>query len=106
MKNITAKEFIKILPNLDSGSVIVDVRETDEFKERHIENSINFPLSTIGKNLPKLKEYKTIYLICESGARSRYAHEILKTADINTIDITEGLNLIEIAGIKLISEEV
>jgi rhodanese-related sulfurtransferase len=53
MKTITVKELIEILPNLDDKCVIVDVRETEEFKEKRIENSINMPLSSIGKSLPK-----------------------------------------------------
>jgi len=104
MKNITAAEFAKILPNLDSESMVVDVREIKEYEESHIKDSINVPLSNIGQGLAVLKKYKTIYLICESGARSNYAREVLKTADIQTINISDGLNAIKKTGVVVIEE--
>lgn len=102
MKNISAEEFTKILPNLESDSVVVDVRETDEYHEAHIKNSINVPLSSIGKGLAELKKYKTVYLICETGGRSRYANEVLGTADIETINISNGLTAVKNAGVTLV----
>lgn len=101
MSRVTAAELAERILQLGPEEIIVDVRETDEFEEGHVPNSINLPLSSIGKNVETLKKYQKIYLICESGGRSSYAHEVLKTADISTIDITGGIFGLQKAGVEL-----
>lgn len=101
MKCISADEFVKIWPTLGQDEVVVDVREEEEYADGHIPGSLNLPLSSIGKNLNTLKDFNKIYLICESGGRSSYAHEVLKTADIETIDIEGGLSVFRNSGITL-----
>lgn len=102
MKKITAEEFANIIPNLDSDSIIVDVRELEEYEDVHIENSINIPLSSIGKGIENLKKFQTIYLICESGGRSQYANEVLKSTGIESINVSGGLSVIKKLGIDLV----
>lgn len=101
MKTISTKEFLEVLPNLTSDDVIVDVREVDEFEQGHIPNSLNMPLSTIGKHVPTLQKFKNIYLICESGGRSSATKEVLKTTGIETIDVCDGLASLKSAGLDL-----
>jgi Rhodanese-related sulfurtransferase len=60
---------------LETNAIIIDVRTNEEYKNGHIENSINIPLGEIenidfGKN-------ENIILYCESGNRSNQASEIL-----------------------------
>ncbi len=102
MKNLSPEEFIEMLPNLGAEEAVVDVREIDEFESAHLSGSLNLPLSSIGKGIAELKKYSKIYLLCESGGRSSYAHEILKTAEIETIDITGGLIALKRLGVELV----
>lgn len=101
MKTISTKEFLEVLPNLTTEDVIVDVRETEEYEDGHIPNSLNMPLSTIGKHVTMLQKFKNIYLICESGGRSSYTNEVLKTTGIETIDVCDGLAKLKEAGLEL-----
>lgn len=105
MTNVSAAEIASRINNFGPEEIIVDVREVDEFEEAHIEKSINLPLSSIGKNLATLKNYDKIYLLCETGGRSSYAHEVLKTAEINTIDIIGGIAGLKKAGVSLVVAE-
>ena len=58
------------------NSVIIDVREKDEFASEHIEHSINIPLSMFNSMAPgifnQLTE-KQIIIMCRSGVRSAQA---------------------------------
>ncbi|MBQ3704584.1 MAG: rhodanese-like domain-containing protein [Oscillospiraceae bacterium] len=57
-------------------TILVDVREIDEFKSGHIPGAINEPLSTIRQtSLPKDKQ---LYVYCLRGTRSRQAVAVLK----------------------------
>jgi rhodanese-related sulfurtransferase len=101
MKTISTKEFLEVLPNLTAEDVVVDVRETEEYEDGHIPNSLNMPLSTIGKHVPMLQKFKNIYLVCESGGRSNATREVLKTTGIETIDVCDGLAKLKEAGLSL-----
>lgn len=58
------------------GSILLDVREVDEFASGHIPGAINAPLSTITSTaLPKDKH---LFLYCLRGTRSKQAAGILK----------------------------
>ena len=58
-----------------SGSILVDVREADEYASGHIPNAVNEPLSTIKQTtLPK---DKPLFLYCLRGTRSKRAARIL-----------------------------
>ncbi len=58
------------------ANVILDVRERDEYKAEHIENSINIPLSELPAQAPGLLSNlsgKNIVLMCLSGKRAQMA---------------------------------
>ncbi len=55
---------------VESGAVIVDVREEDEFEAGHLVNSINIPLSQFRDRLDEIPKDQPVYLHCRSGQRS------------------------------------
>lgn len=73
----------------------IDVREADEYKIKHIQGSMNTPLSTfenfIAPILQIAKSFKLV-IVCKSGLRSTTALSQLKKAskDLPEIDILEG----------------
>ena len=65
---------------------IIDVRETYEFEEGHIENAINIPLGLIPNNIEKVKAMtQPIVVYCRSGNRSGMALQLLKQAGIQEV---------------------
>ncbi len=72
--HISQEEAARIMAE-ESGFVIVDVREPDEYADGHIKGAINVPLSTIGDTkpaaLPDLEQRLLVY--CRSGVRSKNA---------------------------------
>lgn len=72
---------------VNQGAIIVDVRSPHEFASGHIEASINMPLDTIvSKTASLTKMGKPVITVCRSGARSRLALGILKSAGIETVN--------------------
>mgnify|MGYP002647207252 CR=1 FL=1 len=69
-------EFIRHIAD-KASSVIVDVRTPDEFKEGHIDKSMNIPLGDLVDSSYLLKDYKYIVVVCRSGKRSEKAKTIL-----------------------------
>jgi len=61
-----------------NGALIVDVRTKEEFKDGHIEGSLNIPLDEIGEAMTWLQKDVPTVLVCESGNRSSQVVRILK----------------------------
>jgi phage shock protein E len=59
----------------DQSIFLLDVRETDEYKQGHIQGSVNIPLGIIPAVLPqKMPDKKRrVFVYCLSGARSAQA---------------------------------
>jgi len=72
-------ENAKIILKNDKEAVLLDVRSPQEYKEGHLENSINIPLYDISKNIDNVISNKetTIIVYCQSGNRSKKAIEML-----------------------------
>ena len=60
------------------NAIIIDVRMTDEYREKHIEGAINIPIYEID-NLKNeiIDKDKVILLYCKTGKRSKIVKEIL-----------------------------
>jgi rhodanese-related sulfurtransferase len=57
-------------------SIIIDVREDDEYAAEHIENSIHIPLSSFDKKAPSVLKSlagQNITIMCRSGKRASLA---------------------------------
>ena len=84
----TKKEFKKTKRNIEeviyneidlNQYIIIDVRSRREFKERHINGSINIPLPEVQYDIEKYvsNKQRKILVCCEYGARSMRAAKIL-----------------------------
>ena len=58
-------------------SQFVDVRNPEEYAAGHAYRARNIPLDQLTSNLDKLEKNEPVYLICQSGRRSKEAAEIL-----------------------------
>ncbi len=68
---------------LANGAIIVDVRTVGEYRQGHVEGSINISLDTLAGKVKKLKKMnKPILLCCASGIRSASATSILRNNGI------------------------
>jgi rhodanese-related sulfurtransferase len=77
-------------PHVAAGSLVIDVRETDEYLAGHVPNAISIPLSTIPDRVEDFRHEGTVYVICQVGGRSMRACQYLADFDID--------NLVNIAG--------
>ena len=91
-KNIEVKEEYK---KKLMESLLVDVREKNEFNAEHIENAINFPQSTFNsiKFSNIIKNNKNIIIYCQSGRRSLQVCEKLdNTNNCQIFNLIGGIN--------------
>jgi rhodanese-related sulfurtransferase len=67
-----------------TGSIFLDVREKDEWREYHIPNSIHIPLGELEKRVNELPTDTPIVVVCRSGNRSQAGRDILLKAGFSS----------------------
>lgn len=74
------------------GDLLLDIRETDGYKEFRIPNSTHIPFGRLKYRLDELAAYKdkAIVVIDYSGLRSPRAWELLKKAGFTQVSIVKG----------------
>ena len=105
---VAAKGISEITPEEARPAVeaayaqFVDVRTAEEFATGHAYRARNIPLDQLAANLDKLEKNEPVYLICQSGRRSKQAAEILVANGFGqAISITGGTNAWQEAGLPM-----
>ncbi|RDY61588.1 HesA/MoeB/ThiF family protein [Flagellimonas nanhaiensis] len=78
----------------DGQYLLIDVRTTQEFEENHLEDAINVPLDQIDSCASVLEKKNTVYVICQSGKRSKLAVKKLQAGfhNVSFYHISGGMN--------------
>jgi rhodanese-related sulfurtransferase len=92
------KKFRAVSPLLavakmnDSDTIVIDVRDPEEFLKGHIENAINTPLGNLPAHLSKLEAHKNkpVLIACQTGTRSASAGKILTKAGFEQVFVITG----------------
>ena len=76
----------------NTGTLVLDVRESGEYAEAHIAGSTLIPLGQLAQRLQELgaDKSKPVVLICRSGRRSAQALTILEQAGFSAASNVEG----------------
>lgn len=85
MKTTDMHELNRILGELTSKDLVLDVRTVEEYEEGHVPGSRNIPLDQVISHAEDLKKYERIFLHCRSGKRAQMATAALKEAGLNNI---------------------
>ncbi len=78
---------------MNNGStVVLDVREQDEYQKGHIEGAINLPFSRIKDQITSLDAYKSnqILIVCQDGTRSSSAAKLATKAGLKEVFVITG----------------
>lgn len=78
------------------GSILLDVRSNQEYKEGHLQGAINIPdyelRNRVQKEIPKKNQSIVIY--CQYGGRSRNAYNMMKNMGYTNIcNLSGGLDM-------------
>ena len=89
MKTLTPQQAFDALEN--NQALLIDVRETQEFEEMHIQSAQLAPLSTLPESIQAIdfkdKKDKKIIFQCLKGGRSAQAIEYLENSFLQGYDI-------------------
>lgn len=87
---LNAREVLTRIENKET-LFILDVRQSNEFKEGHIAGAKLIPLSELQRRQNELPKDQEILCVCRSGARSGVAVGQLKSAGFNAVNLRGGM---------------
>jgi rhodanese-related sulfurtransferase len=76
----------------NGNTVVIDVREHDEFNKGHIESAVNLPLSKIKEQISSFDAYKNnqVLIVCQDGTRSATTGKIVTKAGHKDVFVITG----------------
>ena len=86
-KSITTTELEGVLSK--KKITLLDVRTPQEYHGGHIKEARNFPLDQI--HTYQAPKDKTVYVICQSGMRSKRAANVLSKKGYDVINVKGGM---------------
>lgn len=81
---------IQAFEKYDSGVLILDVRQPEEWKEGHISGATLIPLGELQSRLKELPRDREIVVVCRSGNRSQEGRNILRAAGLTQVTSMKG----------------
>ncbi len=82
-------DVAELASRLDADGVLLDVRQPDEYVERHVEGAFLIPLAELPDRIDELPE-GPVNVICKSGGRSARAAEFLRAKGIEATNVAGG----------------
>ena len=79
-----APEDLRKLIDKNTKTLIIDVRDLDEFEKETIKGAINIPLDEIEPKLRDIPKDTTLVFTCNSGFRSAQAAKLAEQAGFKT----------------------
>lgn len=93
-KDISIEESKKLI-NEGEVTLILDVRNEDEFAEGHLKNAIQIPVDKLKEELGDIEKFKNelVLVYCKTGNRSADAMDILKENGFtNLVHMKDGIS--------------
>lgn len=89
VKEVNTTDYHKQYDNRDH--IVLDVRNTTDFRSQHIDGAINIPFNKLPKKLNKLPTNKPIVCVCQDGLRGREAAYMLQKKGYESANIVGGI---------------
>lgn len=83
------------------GCRIIDVREPHEYRSGHVPGAASLPVDQVPLHLSELSRRRPVYVICESGNRSRRVAEYLHGHGYDAQSVSGGTAAWRSAGLPV-----
>lgn len=74
----------------DPDAYVVDVREAHEYASGHMPGAVSIPMSVLPVRFQELPRDRTVYVICQSGARSAQVVQWLNPQGYDSVNVGGG----------------
>ena len=76
--------------HVDSGAVVIDVREDDEYRDGHVPGARSVPLATVPERVEEVPGDQPVFVVCAVGGRSARAVQFLRAQGVVATNVAGG----------------
>jgi rhodanese-related sulfurtransferase len=73
------------------GTVLLDVREDDEWQRGHAADARHIPMGEVPGRLNEIDPHATLYVICKAGGRSQKVAQFLAGNGYEPVNVSGGM---------------
>ena len=105
--DIFKKKFESVSPHQakelqDAGGMLIDVRESHEYRAGHAPGAKHIALSVLERRLKEIPKERQVLVICQSGMRSNQAAKLLSSNGYKVTDVSGGMTNWQRQGLKVV----
>jgi rhodanese-related sulfurtransferase len=101
LTNVEPHDAVKLI---NADAVVLDTRSSAAYDRGHIVNAKRMPLDELEANIEKIRKYKSIIAVCDSGVTSNRAVATLRKAGMdNVYGLRGGINAWTQANLPLVT---
>lgn len=86
----------------DNGAMLIDVRESHEYRSGHAPGARHISVQVIERRLGEIPKEREIIVVCQSGMRSQKAADILSRNGYKVLNVSGGMVGWQRAGQKVV----
>lgn len=90
---------------VDSGALLLDVREDDEWAAGHAPGARHLPLGQLAQSIDQLPTDRPIVAVCRVGGRSAKATDQLLAAGLGAVNLAGGMQAWAAAGQPVVTDD-
>lgn len=90
---------------IESGALLLDVREPDEWAAGHAPGAKHVPLGELNARVDELPKDRPIVAICRVGGRSGKATEALVASGYDVVNLDGGMQAWDAAGQPVVTDD-
>jgi rhodanese-related sulfurtransferase len=107
MEHFRRLDVVQARHALESGAVLVDVREDHEWSAGHAPQAVHIPLRELPLRVRELPDHRSILVVCRSGNRSAQAARTLTDAlgirGVQVSNVEGGMVAWQAAGLPVVA---
>jgi len=90
LSDVPEIDIVTLEEKMGGGSLVIDVREDDEYTGGHVAGALHVPLATVPDKVEELPDDQAFFVICHSGGRSGRAVQFLRGQGLDATNVTGG----------------
>lgn len=89
---------------VESGAMLLDVREPDEWQAGHAPDAVHVPLAALAASVDRLDKDQPIVAVCRVGGRSERAAAALLQRGYDAVNLAGGMQAWQAAGMPVVTD--
>jgi len=103
---VVAQTAVAELPaEFGPGTVLLDVRENDEWQRGHAADARHIPMGEVPARLNEIDPQATLYVICKAGGRSQKVAQFLAGNGYEPVNVSGGMLAWASAGRPVVTDD-